>query len=178
MLMGTAALAASGCGDRPRQAAVFENVEQCVQVRYSRAYCEREFEKARQLHQSVAPRYASQQDCEYEFGRGRCESRPTSSGSGGGHSGGTGRAYFTPSMSGYAAAVPDSSGRPTSNVETQPVYRTRSDPAFRSATGESFGTRTGPTSISGQAGRAPNAGTTTLSRGGFGARAAAHGAGS
>jgi uncharacterized protein YgiB involved in biofilm formation len=179
VLMGTAALATAGCDDTTQPAAVFENIEQCVQVRYSRDFCEREFEKARQLHQSVAPRYAVREDCEAEFGSGRCESRPSSSGSGSSHSGGSrsSGAFYSPPMAGYATAAPDAGGRPASGVETQPVYRTRSDPAFRSATGESFGARPGPTSVSSQAGRAPNASTTTLSRGGFGARAAAVGAG-
>ncbi len=167
-------------------AAAYENVQQCAADGRSREACERAFAEASDEHQKSAPHYARREDCEAEFGSGACTTLP-------GAPGGSAGSFFVPAMAGFLLANALNSG-----YAAQPLYRPCSDPSDPRCRGSSF---TGSGGAGGAGGRwfftstgervATGAGSTevgrsaftghgtaaTLSRGGFGARAAAMGGG-
>ena len=59
--------------------------------------CEANFNEARNQHAAVAPKYTSQEDCQADFGDGRCEQAPYKTTSGG--------SVFMPLMMGYMMGV-------------------------------------------------------------------------
>jgi len=190
VLMGSAALTLSAC-DEAVEVGVFETVEQCQIMGYSQSACETAIQAAARDHLQNAPRYASKADCEAEFGR--CETpaqaaSETPPGAGTGqpgqtpgqvaqNQGGGFGSFFMPMMAGYMI------GNMMGNRGgmAQPLYRPVGETA-RAAGGTGLyagnGTRvaggTGLTRMPEStlsAARAPAASTSTLSRGGFGARA-------
>lgn len=189
VLMGSAALTLSAC-EEAVEVGVFETVEQCEVMGYSKSACETAIQAAAREHLQNAPRYASKADCEAEFGR--CETpaqaasqNPPGAGSGQNptqtpdqmaqNSGGGFGSFFMPMMAGYMI------GNMMGNrgATAQPLYRPVGETA-RAAGGPGLfagnGTRvaggTGLTRMPAatlDAARAPA--TQTLARGGFGQRA-------
>jgi len=190
ILMGGAALSLSAC-DESVEVGVFETVDQCTVMGYSQSACETAIAQAAKEHLQNAPRYANKADCEAEFGH--CEtpaqaaseippgagansqppaqqtSEQTAQSSGGGFG-----SFFMPMMAGYM--IGNMMGG--QSAMAQPLYRPVGATA-RQAGGTGFYTGSGTrvASASGlarmpqsvfTASRAP---ATTLSRGGFGARA-------
>lgn len=188
VLMGSAALTLTAC-DESVEVGVFESVEQCQIMGYSQSACETAIQAATREHLQSAPRYASKADCEAEFGR--CEAPAQAAGDAppvagqnpaqtpgqvAQNQGGGFGSFFMPMMAGYMI------GNMMGNrgAMAQPLYRPVGETA-RTAGGGLFagnGTR-----VAGGAGltrmpestlsaaRAPAATTSTMSRGGFGARA-------
>lgn len=191
VLMGGAALTLSAC-DESVEVGVFETVEQCTVMGYSQSACETAIQAATKEHLQSAPRYATKADCEAEFGR--CESAPAVAANGNNpnpssqtppqtpnpdqmaaHSGGGFGSFFMPMMAGYMIGNMMGNRGPTA----QPLYRPVGD-AARDAGGPGLYAGNGTKVAAGSgltrmpestlaAARAPA--TTTLSRGGFGARA-------
>jgi uncharacterized protein YgiB involved in biofilm formation len=190
VLMGGAALTLSAC-DESVEVGVFQTVEQCEVMGYSKSACETAIAAAQKEHLQSAPRYATKADCEAEFGR--CEAPPQTASNnppGSGQNpnqppgqnpgqmaqsqGGGFGSFFMPMMAGYMI------GNMMGNrgAMAQPLYSPVGD-AARQAGGTGFYTGNG-TRVAGGAGltrmpesalNASRAPTTTLSRGGFGARA-------
>lgn len=168
---------------------LFTSVDQCAASgRYDRAACSDAFADAQRQRAGTAPRYASLADCEAEFARGGCTSLAPSTGA----ATSTAGAIFIPAMAGVLIGS-GVAGLLKPNVA--PAYQTCSpDPGRQDCRGMSAGSGTsagighyysgtgyrlwsnGGSSVS--ASRAAFSGssaTTTLARGGFGARAAAVG---
>ena len=190
VLMGSAALTLSAC-EEAVEVGVFETVEQCQVMGYSESACDTAIQAAAREHLQNAPRYASKADCEAEFGR--CETptqaaSQTPPGAGTGEpgqtpgqtpgqvaqSGGEFGSFFMPMMAGYMIGnmMGNRSGM------AQPLYRPVGETARQTGGGLFAGNGTRVASGTGlarmpastlSAARAPA--TSTLSRGGFGARA-------
>jgi len=186
VLMGSAALTLSAC-DEAVEVGVFETVDQCQVMGYSQSACETAIQAAAREHLQSAPRYATKAECEAEFGR--CETpvqaaSDTPPGSGQNPSqtpgdvaqnqGGGFGSFFMPMMAGYMI------GNMMGNrgAMAQPLYRPVGETARQTGGGLFAGNGTRVASGAGlarmpastlSAARAPA--TSTMSRGGFGARA-------
>jgi len=190
--MGGAALTLSAC-DESVDVGVFETVEQCQTMGYSQSACDTAIQAAAREHLQNAPRYATKADCEAEFGR--CET-PTQAASetppGAGQNaasaqtpnqtpgqvaqnqGGGFGSFFMPMMAGYM--IGNMMGN--RSAMAQPLYRPVGETARANGGGLFAGNGTRVAGATGMtrmpestlsAARAPA--TSTLSRGGFGARA-------
>ena len=161
-MMGASAIALSACEEAQVDASVFETLEQCINDPViSESQCRTEFAAAKEQHVKVSPKYTSQADCEADFGAAQCEQAPYRTQSGG--------SVFMPLMMGYMMGSM-MSGR--GGVASQPLYRSTDDPKnFRTADNKKVGAKTGATKVARSATRTPSIKTSTVSRGGFGARA-------
>lgn len=186
LLMGSAAMALAACDNenKSEEARVYESVEQCVQDGvYTEKYCRESFEAAQKAHPQQAPHYTSKSDCEADFGAARCQQQQSpASGSSGGTS------PWIPAMAGFLV------GQVVSNLThslSQPLYRpdvgrrdwggvstprSYNPGSWRTGGNIEVGRTTGTTTLRPEAfsGGTPQS-TTTVSRGGFGARASSVG---
>lgn len=172
--------------ERVEQGVVYTNAEECSQSNPGAASeCQADFQQAAELHPAVAPKYATREECETDFGPAQCETTPPQHQASGG--------LFMPMMMGYMAgrmlgspmsgqfapgtAAP--AGDPRSNVTapgtrnnvpTQPLYKSRDDRStFRTATNYPVATGVGAMQVRPNA-VIPQRGTLTRS-GRFGATA-------
>lgn len=188
-LMGTGAVAGVGIGvwlwhsHSGVEAGVYRTVDQCIASgQYDRAACEASFAEANRHHEEMAPRYATAADCESDFAPGECAPMPSGTGDG--------KIQYAPILAGAllgsalgVAAVP----------AVQPLYRrcvsdpndphyatdrcTRSGTSYSgggyySCSGYHVANAYGSTRVAPAAFSTAGASRTTMSRGGFGARAA------
>tara|TARA_Y100001956_G_scaffold72134_1_gene77417 strand:- start:930 stop:1514 length:585 start_codon:yes stop_codon:yes gene_type:complete len=73
LLMGaTGSLA--GCGDSEESALLFQDTNECNSFGIELETCQAEYQQALEQHLNEAPRYATEQLCEGDFGFDRCES--------------------------------------------------------------------------------------------------------
>lgn len=161
--MGTGLLLVAGCDEAKVDTAVFETAKQCESLGFSADECRANYERAREMHTSVAPKYTSEDACEADFGSEQCEVAPQRTSSGGG--------VFMPLMMGYMmGSLMGGSGG--ANAAAQPLYRSRDDRGtFRTADNRSVGSSVGRVQVPRSAASAPTIKTRTISRGGFGAGA-------
>ena len=159
-IFGAGALAFIFFAEPAEEVLTYESVEACIAAGLQDAStCRAEFDKAKALHEEVAPRYQTSSTCYDEFGYNRCYQQRTSTGS-----------FWFPFMVGYMLAPRGYSG----SIYSQPLYRSRNDPNRFYTSG---GSRVGATSANGRSQVAksqtsrPKARTRTVARGGFGARA-------
>ncbi len=159
LLMGASVIALAACEEPTVDAAVFENLQQCLaNPDMDPDQCRQSFAAASSQHAAVAPKYASQQDCQADFGEGRCEEAPYRTSGGG--------SVFMPLMMGYMMGSMIG-GR--SSVASQPLYRTAGDSkSFRTADNRKVGSATGRTKVASSAASRPSVKSSTISRGGFG----------
>jgi len=164
LMVPTATFLMAGCGEEQVQTAVFENVDQCAAF-YNPEQCRADQAQASALHQQVAPKYASQQACEADFGAGQCEApaNQTQAQSGGG--------FFMPMMMGFLMGQMMNGGnRLQQPVQSQPLYKSRDDKGtFRTANNTPVAKSTGTTYIKPSSVQTKPAGL--VRRGGFGAQA-------
>ena len=164
-LMGAGALTLTACSQK-EEAAVYETVEQCAEAGvFDAETCAQQFEQAQTAHLDVAPRYVRPNDCYNDFGYQQCQRYRARDGS----------SFFVPFMLGYMFAP-----RGRSSVYTQPLYRSADDPnTFRTARNRQIASvgADGQTTVAKSTGQQPRVRTRTVSRGGFGARAARSSAG-
>jgi uncharacterized protein YgiB involved in biofilm formation len=163
VMMSASTIALSACDEPTVDAAVFDTLEQCISDPViSESQCRSEFAVAKQQHVKAAPKYTSKTDCEADFGAAQCEQAPQRTQSGG--------SVFMPLMMGYMMGSMLSGGR--RGVASQPLYRSTDDPKnYRTADNKKIGGKTGATKVAQSAARSPSVKTSTVSRGGFGARA-------
>lgn len=174
VLMGGAALTA--CGDAEVDTAVFDNVSQCVQSgTFSQDKCKSDYQAALASHEKTAPAYRSKEDCEAEFGTGKCEEKQGTTQAASGtqttnNSGYSTGGIFLPMMIGYMMGSTFSGGR---QMPPQALYKQNGSSRYVNANGATVANRTGPAkfSSSSAAVRAPATRTQTMARGGFGSRA-------
>ncbi len=159
LLMGASVIALTACEEPTVDAAVFENLQQCLSdPDMDPDQCRQSFTAARSQHQSVAPKYSSATDCEADFGAGRCEAAPYRTSGGG--------SVFMPLMMGYMMGSMIG-GRGA--VAAQPLYRSADDSrSFRTADKKKVGSATGRTQVARSAASRPSVKSSTISRGGFG----------
>ena len=192
MMVPAAGLVLAGCGEKPVEVQVFNTPDECAAYYNPPAECKAAFAEAQALHPQVAPRYASKQECETDFGSGQCESAPvlaanntpaTNNGEQSQPQSQQSSGFFMPMMMGFMAGqMLNRSGmagapqqQPTaanrSPVANQPLYKSRDDRGtFRTATNTAVATQPGVTSIKPSAVQPKPA--TMARRGGFGAQAA------
>ncbi|PPR62189.1 MAG: hypothetical protein CFH10_00907 [Alphaproteobacteria bacterium MarineAlpha4_Bin2] len=166
LAMSASVIALTACEEPAVDAAVFENLSQCLaDPNVERAQCEADYQAAKSQHAQVSPKYTSQQDCEADFGAEQCEAAPYQTRSGG--------SVFMPMMMGYMMGSM-LGGR--SGVASQPLYRSTDDSKnFRTADNKKVGNKIGRTQVARSSTRAPSMKSSTVSRGGFGARARSFG---
>lgn len=158
LLMGVVPLALSAC-ESDVDATIFANAEECAASgQLTQAQCSAAFAEATAEHERVAPRYLSQADCVADFGPEQCG----------------------PARDGSSAFIPFFGGMLLGNMlgganryPPQPLYRPRTG-EFQTAGGVGVGTRTGAIRVP-EAATKPQARAITMSRSGFGSRAAARG---
>lgn len=161
LMLGASLLVLAACEEAKMDAQVYENVQQCINNGdASPEQCEKNFTEARSQHAAVAPKYASAEDCQADFGAGQCEQAPQRTSSGG--------SVFMPLMAGYMMGSL-LSGR--SSMGSQPLYRSNKGTGFRTAGNASVGSAIGRTKVASAATSRPSVQTRTRSRGGFGASA-------
>jgi uncharacterized protein YgiB involved in biofilm formation len=160
-VVGISVIVLGACEEAKVEGAIFDNLQQCIDDRsIPTNQCEQSFKEARNQHASVAPKYTSEQDCQADFGNGKCEQAPYRSSTGG--------SIFMPMMAGYMMG--SMLGGRRSSIFSQPLYRSASDPkTYRTANNRSAGVSTGRTLITRSAASRPSVKSSTIRRGGFGA---------
>jgi uncharacterized protein YgiB involved in biofilm formation len=160
LLSGVSAIALAACEEPRVDAAIYDDLQQCIEdPDIPRDQCLAAYKEARSQHASVAPKYSSKEECQADFGDGKCERAPYQSRSGGG--------IFMPMMMGYMMGSYLGGGR--RSVASQPLYRSADDAkTYRTADNRKAGSTTGRTQIASSAASRPSVKSSTLSRGGFG----------
>lgn len=192
MMVPAAGLVLAGCGEKPVDVQVFNNPDECAAYYNPPAECKAAFAEAKALHPQVAPRYASKQECETDFGAGQCENAPVlaaNSTEPAAQQSQQSSGFFMPMMMGFMAGQMLNRGgmagapqQQTANnnrspVANQPLYKSRDDRGtFRTATNTAVASQPGPASIRPSAVQPKPA--TMARRGGFGAQAAQRSTGS
>ena len=160
--MGAGVIALTACDEPKVDALVFDTLQQCLADQdLTREQCETNYQEALKRHVATAPKYASREACETDFGAEKCEQAPQQTQSGG--------SVFMPLMMGYmmGSMLGNRSG-----VASQPLYRSADDSkTYRTADNQKVGTTTGKTQVARSVTKAPSAKTSTVTRGGFGASA-------
>ena len=158
-IFGVIALALVFSGESEEEVLTYASVEACISAGVQDdATCRTEFNKAKALHENVAPRYQTASTCQDEFGYDRCYRQRTSTGS-----------LWLPFMVGYMLAPRGTSAA----IYSQPLYRSRNDPRqFYTSGGVGVGnvSRDGRAQVAKSQVSQPRARTRTVARGGFGAR--------
>lgn len=168
VLMGAAPILLLACAQQPEvQTAegLFTSVEACVDKTQNPYMCKQAFDQAQAQAAEAAPKFASVQECESQFGQGQCGTQQTT----GGHS------FIGPLMTGFfLSQLMSGRGGAAPAGGPPPVGTTKGEPAFRSASNDwlkpapsSTGGATALTRVDAQPDRAM-----TVRRGGFGATSA------
>jgi len=177
VLMGSAGL--SACQDSEVDSFVYGSVAECMQNGvYDQAKCEGDHKQALAAHIETAPAYNRREDCEAEFGVGKCEENTAFATAGSGEAGqqqvqgSMGGSFFMPMMMGYMMGSMFANGK---QMAPQALYRQNGQSSYVNANGARVAAASGPVKFKSSAAavQAPKARTTTLARGGFGARATA-----
>jgi uncharacterized protein YgiB involved in biofilm formation len=88
--LGVAAVLLTACGDS-EEAKIYKTIDECSSDNPEHVQeCQAAYQQAMQEAERTAPKYSSQQDCEYDFGAQHCRNVQSSSGS-----------FFMPFMAGY-----------------------------------------------------------------------------
>jgi uncharacterized protein YgiB involved in biofilm formation len=149
LMMPAGTLLMTGCAPHVQDVVVYSSAQECQQQNpASTQECQADFEQAAALHPDVAPKYATREECEADFGAESCEPAREQ------HANGS---FYMPLMMGYMAgrmlgggafmgqpapgvggAIPplqdsdNAAGR--GSVATQPLYKSRDDQrTFRTA---------------------------------------------
>lgn len=158
LMIGASTFALTACEEPKVDAAVFESIQQCVEYPgVLKEQCEQSYKEAQSQHAAVAPKFASQADCQADFGAGKCEKAPYQTSGGG--------SVFMPLMMGYMMGSMLGGRR----MGSQPLYRSAQSPGtFRTADNRSVGSKVGRTKVASSATNRPSFKSSTQSRGGFG----------
>lgn len=108
LALGIASIFLTACGGNRDQAAIYNNVDDCIQDNPEQSQaCQAAYREALTEAERTGPKYANQRLCEDEFGRNQCYQAQTGSGS-----------FFMPLMAGFMLGNMMSSGR----YYSQPMY--------------------------------------------------------
>ena len=173
-LMATASFSLAACGapqaripaPEPEPTPVYTSLDDCKAANdVSAAECDTAFASAQKTAQETAPRYATQEECEGQWGPAQCQ--PNNNGGGGG-------SFFTPLLTGFIIGQMMNGGGRAGG----PMYRDR-DGQYSNGYGGGYGYRdyrTGKTltnarehgDVARQAPSRVQSRTAVVSRGGFG----------
>lgn len=147
--------------------AAYKTVDDCLKDnKFGADDCKNSFLTASAEHLKDAPAYDKREDCEEEFGEGRCQQTSPFHTTGGGH--------FSPYLWGYLVGQPDKkvNGVYYPAVPASALYESRHVPGFVDARGIFVTNKAGGFKMAYQSSALykPPAPTTTLARAGFGAR--------
>jgi len=179
VLMGGASL--SACSSESEvDSFVYGSAAECMQNGvYDQAKCEGDYKQALAYHVETAPAYTSRADCEAEFGAGKCEENATlttttaaNAEQGQQQVQSSMGSFFMPMMMGYMMGSMFSNGK---QMPPQALYRQNGQSSYVNANGARVANAAGPVKFKSSAAavQTPKTRTTTLARGGFGARASA-----
>ena len=168
LMMSVSLVALTACEEPKVDAAVYKSLEQCKRDPLNTSdQCESSFKEATSQHAAVAPKYDTAEDCQADFGSGKCEVAPYRTSSGG--------SVFMPLMAGYMMGSL-LGGR--GSMMSQPLYRSAQSPnSFRTAENRNVGSKTGRTKVASSATSRPTFKSSTRSRGGFGSSGRRFGSG-
>lgn len=171
VLMGSAPLLLVACAQQPEvqtSEGLFTSVEACASETMNPGMCREAFEAAQAQADEVAPRYATREACEAEFGEGQCATRQ--------HAGGS---FVGPMMAGFvlsqmmggrgAAMAPGAAPTAGAAPAAAAAGAARGTPAFLSNQSGWLRPQAGPggTAALARTGLQPDR-APTVSRGGFG----------
>jgi uncharacterized protein YgiB involved in biofilm formation len=168
LLMSVSLISLTACQEPEVDASIYESIDQCKSDPLTTSdQCELSFKEAISQHAAAAPKYATTEDCQADFGEGKCETSPYKTSNGG--------SVFMPLMAGYMMGSM-LGGR--GSMMSQPLYRSaRSPNSFRTAENRNVGSKTGSTKVARSATGRPTFKTATRSRGGFGSSGRRFGSG-
>lgn len=168
LLMSVSLIALAACEEPKVDASIYNSVEQCKRDPLNTSdQCESSFKEAQSQHAAVAPKYATAEDCQADFGAAKCEVAPYKTSSGG--------SVFMPLMAGYMMGSLLGGRR---SMMSQPLYRSAQSPNnFRTAENRTVGSKTGLTKVASSATSRPTFKSSTRSRGGFGSSGRRFGSG-
>jgi uncharacterized protein YgiB involved in biofilm formation len=168
LMMSVSLVALTACEEPKVDAAVYSSLDQCKRDPLNTSdQCEASFKEAASQHAAVAPKYNTAEDCQADFGTGKCEVAPYKTSSGG--------SVFMPLMAGYMMGSL-LGGR--GSMMSQPLYRSSQSPNnFRTAENRNVGSKTGRTKVASSATSRPTFKSSTRSRGGFGSSGRRFGSG-
>ncbi|MBJ6981707.1 DUF1190 domain-containing protein [Luteimonas sp. MC1572] len=144
---------------------VLNSIDDCRSQQVDVAQCETAYRDAVAKHAQVAPRYEDAMQCESDFGS--CQPAREE-----------GRTYYSPPMGGFLLGYALAGGFSNTGARQvaggAPLYRDYRGGGYRNAGGDAVSRQTGP--VTGKRGSiATPARAITVSRAGFGSRAAARG---
>jgi uncharacterized protein YgiB involved in biofilm formation len=170
LMMSVSLVALTACEEPKVDAAVYSSLDQCKRDPLNTSdQCESSFKEATSQHAAVAPKYDTAEDCQADFGSGKCEVAPYKTSSGG--------SVFMPLMAGYMMGSL-LGGRGRGSMMSQPLYRSSQSPnSFRTAENRNVGSKTGRTKVASSATSRPTFKSSTRSRGGFGSSGRRFGSG-
>ena len=165
IVLSIAALSLAGCSSR--DATVYTSVADCISQKPNlRNVCESAYQKALAKSAITGPKYQSDYDCSYDFGRNRCVPYKSP----------TGKNWYMPEMSGYMLA--NSIEEDEEDYESEPVYSSSNYNSgyyghWTTVDGSTYKRTRGPISVKDDTFKPKPAVTKTISRGGFGSTVAA-----
>jgi uncharacterized protein YgiB involved in biofilm formation len=118
LAMGASPLLLAACHNEPdaTRSGLYTSVEACTAATHDANTCADAYLKANKEAEAEAPRYASAETCEADFGQFQCIQRGTGS-----HS------YFGPLMTGFMLSQLMHHGRAASGFDSAPAFRDRWD---------------------------------------------------
>lgn len=149
------------------ETAAYKTLDDCLKdSKFGPDDCKSSFETARAEHLKNAPSYQNREDCEEEFGNGRCEQTSSAHGAGAGH--------YSPYQWGYLIGRAEKSvkGVYYPAVPASALYESSHVPGFVNADGWLVTNKVGGFKMTYGNGAliSPDVRTTTLARSGFGTR--------
>ncbi len=141
-------LVLQACDDRKTDAGIYPDAESCAADKvFSAEYCAKNFQTAREEHQTLAPVYQDKEDCEKDWSEGACDEKPVNQPSTSPHGGGGStviysRTVYAPHMSGYWTGVTETPGengaKPTTRNFSYPIYKSKDGTVYSPATEQTF----------------------------------------
>ena len=163
--IAAAGVGLAGCGDNFEGDYAFNTVQECVEQGVERDICEAEYQTALTEHAQSAPRFTTREECEAEYGVGKCNVVDNVSDNG------QQRSFFVPFLTGYLVS---SAVRDLTSYGAYRSYRAEntsysSSPIYRNRAGRTVTTVRDP-ATNRPVTKPLNQNTRTVSRQGFGGR--------
>jgi uncharacterized protein YgiB involved in biofilm formation len=159
LLMSTAPLLLTACDRNESRVGLYTSVEACVAQTNDRDTCQQAFAKAEQDAVATAPRFASREACEANYGKEQCAERND----------GANHSFFGPLMTGFFLSQMMRNGAAMNGFNSAPAFRDSNGGWQRPAAGAAAGGvyRSGAGTAMVPVNATPNR-AVTVSRSGFG----------
>ncbi|MCD7100329.1 DUF1190 domain-containing protein [Stenotrophomonas sp. MMGLT7] len=160
LLMGAAPLLFSACQREPEaREGVYTSVESCAAQTHDITTCQKAAQQAQQQAAEQGPRYASQEQCEQDYGAQQCAKQTDS----------RGHSFIGPLMTGFFLSQMLNGNRAAAGFNSAPAFRDKNNNWARPTPGAAGGVASARTMT--HIGSTPDRAVTraaTVSRGGFG----------